>query len=842
MLKIYHYLIMNQFNHPIEKNAFEPIKKIVMKNIIPTFIALLAFVSLNAQTGRVEGTILLSDSGSALSGVHVYLEKTNFGTTTNGSGYYTISNVPEGKYMLQVSSIGFLTELQEITVEANKTLTVDVSLTEAVSTLGEAVVMVKGNRGLKDIPGSVQYISPKEIQRFSYTDINRTLRGVPGINIQEEDGFGLRPNIGLRGTGVERSAKITIMEDGVLMAPAPYADPSAYYFPTIGRMQGVEILKGSSQIKYGPYTTGGAINLLSTQIPESFSGRVDLLGGSFGGRNLHASIGNSHKHVAYMVESFQYSSDGFKKLDGGGNTGFDKKDYLAKVRVNTGPNAKVYQSLTFKMGQVEENSNETYLGLTESDFQTDPYRRYAASQKDLMKTSQSQFSLTHLARFSKSVQLSTTAYRSNFSRNWYKLDKVADSTGVSTSIADLLDDPSAFGDAFDVLTGSTSTNANALSVKANNRSYYAQGIQSVLTAQYKTGSVSHDVNLGFRFHQDQVDRFQWVDEYAMNDGVMQLTKSGVPGTESNRLVSAEAYATYLQYKLRFGQLTITPGIRYENMLLHQEDYGKNDPERTGADLTEKKNREDVFIPGIGMDYQFSKYLSAFAGVHKGFSPAGPNDATVPENSVNYELGTRYTKNALSVQAVIFLNDYSNLLGSDLAAAGGNGTGNLFNGGEVQTKGLEFQFGYDLLSGHRERAFSLPVSIAYTYTDAVFQNSFESTFEEWGTVSANDQFPYLATNQLTFMAGLEHHLFTFNLSGRYLGEMRTAPGKGDIPASEKIDAHFVLDASASYSLHQNISLFINAINLTDEVYLVARRPAGLRPGMPQAFNVGMKARF
>ena len=104
MLKIYHYLIMNQFNHQIEKNAFEPIKKIVMKNIIPTFIALLAFVSLNAQTGRVEGTILLSDSVSPLSGVHVYLEKTNFGTTTNGSGYYTISNVPEGKYMLQVSS------------------------------------------------------------------------------------------------------------------------------------------------------------------------------------------------------------------------------------------------------------------------------------------------------------------------------------------------------------------------------------------------------------------------------------------------------------------------------------------------------------------------------------------------------------------------------------------------------------------------------------------------------------------------------------------------------------------------------------------------------------------
>jgi hypothetical protein len=38
---------------------------------------------------------------------------------------------------------------------------------------------------------------------------------------------------------------------------------------------------GGSQIQYGPYTTGGAINMVSTQIPRRFSGRVTASIGSF---------------------------------------------------------------------------------------------------------------------------------------------------------------------------------------------------------------------------------------------------------------------------------------------------------------------------------------------------------------------------------------------------------------------------------------------------------------------------------------------------------------------------------------------------------------------------------
>lgn len=813
-----------------------------MKSIFTFFICFGFSILSFSQGGNIEGKILNQDSIKPVADAHIHLDKTNWGTVTNGNGNYSLKNIPAGSYTLVVTNIGYLTIRKEIEVKEGSTIQVDFILIESISMLNEVVIMTAGNTGLKDIPGSVHYISPKEMQKFSYTDINRTLRAVPGINMQEEDGFGLRPNIGLRGTGVERSSKITVMEDGILMAPAPYADPAAYYFPTVGRMQGVEILKGSSQIKYGPYTTGGAINFLSTQIPTEFSGRINLLGSSFGGINLFANVGNSHKNFAYMVETFQYGSDGFKQLDGGGNTGFDKKDFLAKFRFNTNQDAKIYQSLSFKAGHAKESSNETYLGLTENDYALNPYRRYAGSQYDLMTTKQSQISASHFIKFNKYINITTTAYHNEFSRNWYKLDKLKDSTGANVPIAALLENPDGFRDAYSVLTGTSSKNANALFMRNNNRKYYAQGVQTLIALLFKGEKFLHEVNIGARYHYDQVDRFQSDDEYAMDKGNMELTKTGSPGSESNRLKSAVAFSSYIQYKFKYKGLTAIPGIRYENILIEELNYGKTDPDRLGTNLTQSRNHVDVYIPGIGLDYQFNKFLSVFAGVHKGFAPPGSNDETKPEESINYELGTRYTKNAISGQLVVFYNNYSNLLGADLAAAGGGGTGDLFNGGKVETKGIEFQIAYDLLSYKKDSKFSLPLAIVYTYTDAVFKNSFVSTFEDWGTVTAGDQFPYLANNQFTFILGIDHRKFNVSVSGRYMDVMRTNPGQGEIPANEKTDSYFILDASANYWLHKNISLFTNCTNITNEVYLVSRRPAGLRPGMPRAFTFGLKANF
>ncbi|MFL2707378.1 MAG: TonB-dependent receptor plug domain-containing protein, partial [Gammaproteobacteria bacterium] len=136
----------------------------------------------------------------------------------------------------------------------------------------ESVTIIGTKDDVKDLPGSGTVITNADLQKAMDTDIHKILSAVPGVYFRTEDGYGLRPNISIRGTSIDRSAKVTLMEDGILIAPAPYTSSSAYYFPTNGRINSVEVLKGPSSISQGPSTIGGAINLISTPIPEVNSG------------------------------------------------------------------------------------------------------------------------------------------------------------------------------------------------------------------------------------------------------------------------------------------------------------------------------------------------------------------------------------------------------------------------------------------------------------------------------------------------------------------------------------------------------------------------------------------
>ncbi|MDP5000555.1 MAG: TonB-dependent receptor [Flavobacterium sp.] len=714
---------------------------------------------------------------------------------------------------------------------------------DSVKNLKEVVISANQIIGSKfeaaNKTGSASYISAADLQKFNYTDINRVLRTVTGVNVYEEDGFGLRPNISLRGTSPDRSAKITLMEDNVLIAPAPYSAPAAYYFPAVARMSAVEILKGSSQIQYGPFTTGGTINFVSAPIPTKFSAGFLTDYGSFNTSRTVANVGIANETIGAVVQFLNYNSDGFKNLPSGANTGFDKKDVMAKFRVQSKPTSKIYNALDFKMVYAEEDANETYLGLTEEDFNNSPFMRYSGSEKDNITTKNNQFSVIHTLKTSNYFSITTTAYRNKFARNWYKLNDVRFG-GTTYPIDAILEDPTTNALAFDYVTGAQNSPNNTLRVRANNRGYLAQGVQTKLDFHFLTGEVYHDLEVGVRYHKDSEDRFQWNDSYAIIDGSMVLTTAGTPGTQDNRVAYASALAAHALYKIKYNDLTITPGIRFETIDLLNKNYGTNDVTRTGANLVENDNHVKVWLPGVGANYRFNNYVALFGGVHKGFAPPTNTPGTDAENSTNYEIGTRYNYKKFSGELVVYFNDYKNLLGSDLAASGGSGTLDQFNAGKAHVKGIEFLINYQVLK--EESKFKLPITFGYTLTDTEFVNEFSSSDGAWGTIEKGDEIPYISKHQFNASIALEHAKFELILGARYSGEFRTVAGQGSIPNENSVPSNTVVDFGSKYKFNKHFSVTGNINNLFDTTYLVSRVPAGLRPGMPFSASIGIAAQF
>jgi Fe(3+) dicitrate transport protein len=329
----------------------------------------------------------------------------------------------------------------------------------------------------------------------------------------------------------------------------------------------------------------------------------------------------------------------------------------------------------------------------------------------------------------------------------------------------------------------------------------------------------------------------------MVNGTMNLTSNGAPGSQSNRINHAKAWALFFQDKIEWSRLALIPGLRYENIELIRTDFSKSDPNRTGGPTRNGKNHLDVFIPGVGITFDISDSFGLFGGIHKGFSPPGPglNDDTEEEKSINYELGLRFDHRSLSLDVAGFVNNYSNLLGVDTLSSGGRGEGDLFNGGEARVMGLEMSGAFDL-SQAVDFGFSNPIRFAYTLTDAKFRNSFESDFGPWNNVVAGDELPYLPRHQLEASFGLERKNWLTRLEAVYVSQMRTQAGQGPMIDSRATDSYLVFNLSGEYRLMEEknrVALFLSLRNLTGEEYIVARRPAGARPGLPRTIMGGIK---
>ena len=710
----------------------------------------------------------------------------------------------------------------------------------------EEVTIIGDAEAAGRISGSAHFIGPDQLKLFSYSDIERVLRAVPGVSLQLEDGYGLRPNISIRGVSTERSGRVTLLEDNVLIAPAPYSAPSAYYFPTPGRMHAFEVVKGPAAITQGPYTIGGALNMVSAPIPDRAEGRVFIETGQEASHRLHATYGSRlDSGFGFLLETHQWLSDGFQSVDRSNrNAGLNVQDYT--VKLGYAP-ANSRHAVELKFQYADQRSNQSYLGLTDTDFRNNPTRRYGLSALDKIDTEHKQVILRYNFALSEALSLSATAYNNDHKRTWFKtegidLDGSPNAQALRrtswSSIIRAVNTGSALSGVTasrlqQILDGDLDTAPGSIQVRSNAREYFSRGIQLGLNWSGMTGPLRHSLEIGLRYHQDEEDRLQRNSSYRQLNGALQLSDRGVLGNAGNRVQEAQALAVHIYDTIEYGRWVLTPGLRLESIDQKRTRYrgGRN---RSFRDSRE--NDTDVLLPGFGAIYTLDERQSLLAGIHKGFTAPSNSPGVREEEALNYEFGYRFNDGERQAEIIGFWSDYDNLLGECTASSGTNcSVGDAFNGDAATVQGIEVALSGNLAA---DSAYRVPVALSYTYTDAQFDTDIADT-DFFGDVGKGDPIPYIPEHQMQLSLGYESSNWGAYLNTRYSSEVCTRAACG---AFQKTDSSLVVDLSGNIQLSEAVNVFARIENLTDEQDIVARQPYGARPNKPLTAFIGARFDF
>ncbi len=697
---------------------------------------------------------------------------------------------------------------------------------------------------LRRIPGSGTVLGSRAIGGAYSRNVNETLRRVPGIHVRDEDGIGLRPNIGIRGLNPTRSTTVLLLEDGVPFSLAPYGDNGSYYVPPIDRFAGVEVLKGHGQIAYGPRTIGGVVNLLSPAVPLGGSqGRVALGGGSKGYRLAHGRFGVGGSGSGLLLDLLHKQAG-----SGRGNIGTTINDATLKTELGL-PGG---QTMALKANYYRERSQVTYSGLREDEYAADPFANPFVN--DSMFMDRLALSAGHRTALGGTAALKTLFYATFLSRDWWR------QSSNSAERPNDASDPACAG-----LANLTTGCGN----QGRLRDYRVLGLEPRLLVDLSGLMRGAELEAGVRLHLERQERRQ-ENGAEPNSRVAGPSANPNAGIVEDNVRDNAAVSAFLQPRFTAGRWTITPGLRAEHVWY--ERTNRLSP-GSGAGLIGRTELTQL-IPGLGVSWNPSPATTLFAGVHRGFAPPRTEDILTnaggqveldAELSWNTEVGARLTPGTgIRLEATLFQLDFSNQIVPASVAGGAGAT--LTSAGRTLHRGVEVggRIGSEAFAAglHRvwvEAAWTwLPVArydgdrYAWIGTGGgdvpgkvyLAQNAGGTRTEVQVT---GNRLPYAPEHLLTAAAGFEHAAGPeLRLEAVYQGSQFADPVNTSVTVPDgqqgPIAGALVWNASAALPVRViRGTVSLAAKNLFDRRYLVDRS-RGLMPGAPRLVQVGIATDF
>lgn len=684
----------------------------------------------------------------------------------------------------------------------------------------DAVTVVGNPDQARDVPGAVTVIDDAELQASRVMTTNEALRKAPGLNVRDEEGFGLRPNIGVRGLNPTRSTKVLLLEDGLPLAYAPYGDNASYYHPPVDRFERIEVLKGASMNLYGPQTIGAVVNYITPNPTKDFQGKFSVAGGNRDFFDAHGRIGAEN----LLFDFVHKEGDGARD-----NLNSQIEDYNLKALLDL----TAHQTLVLRANRYSEDSDVTYSGLTDAEY-ANFGPEYNPFSNDTFDAKRYGASASHELRFGSDDSLITNLYWSSYSRDWWRqssttTDSQCGAQFTADRAAGLRVDPNTCN-----------------SAQGRLRDYHSYGIEPRLRITHALAGLDNELIIGLRAHRETQSRLQ-------ENGTSPTAREGTVSEDNRR--ETDAYAVFAQNRFGFGRFAITPGLRFESV-----DYLR----RNRLNGVEGDETLDELIPSLGATFEVTDAYTAFASVHRGFAPPRTEDiidgagAAVDvdaEESVNMEVGLRGRPHpGVRFEAVAFRNDFDNLVAVGSIAGGSTP----LSQGQALFEGFELAGRADL-GRFLDSPHNPFVVIAYTaIPTAESKGAFECLVASGGCAAIGQdlpgsadgrRLPYAPKNLFTGTIGYQHPVgFEARIEAVFIDEQyadfantqdASPTGNGQIG---QLANYTVWNAALNWQLPgSKWSVFATSKNFTDKVY-IADRTRGIQTGMPRLVQAGIEYEF
>lgn len=557
------------------------------------------------KKGNVKGYVLDQTDQKPIPDVIIFLDG-KWRTTLFNDGSFTFSGVTPGEHQLYILAPNYksLTHSFSLQEGENKSLGILYLKPDTIQ-IPSVDIVAKPDQTLY-----LDQVTPVEMRQIHPIMTEEVLRGVSGIHVAGDMGLSQRLNIGIRGSYPRRSEKILIMEDGIPAAPAPYLAPEAYYNTPIEFVHRIEVIKGPDLIKYGPQTLFGAINYITNSPPTHPEASVRIELGQRNYQSFYFNYGNKWNNFASRIQLLRRHFDGFRK---------NGQSDLLGAKANLFALLTPTQSLYAKLGYYSEKSQSTYAGVTPFTFQVDPTQN--PFDTDLFLGYRYEFALKHLWIPRQNLNLTTSAYASQFVRDWTRQN----TTFIPAQQVKAYVGETRFQSHYSYLQNVTPTeDAYVIVGKITNGRESATGrnrifkIAGAMSDLHWTLHPRHQFNAGIKYHTEAFRNVK-----LLNDS-NKVAFTGIP--EEDLLFTLHAKSGYLLYRWTQNRLSINTGFRYECLTYMKEDLWQEtqDPNFTGTSLHTESNQYTIFLPSFSFHYTLlqnsDQTFALTGGIYRGYNP------------------------------------------------------------------------------------------------------------------------------------------------------------------------------------------------------------------------------